>query len=83
MSIENSDLNDGPNLKSSNAGLTGGSGDGNRFVIADLEQGYVKLDGPVRVPHFLPQNDDSGENYIGDPFNPPGGFLGRPEGWER
>ena len=44
MSIENSDLNDSPALKQSNESLKGGSGDGNRFTIGELERGYLPVE---------------------------------------
>lgn len=47
MAIENSELNDSPALKQSNESLKGGSGDGNTFVIADLERGYVNVGVPA------------------------------------
>lgn len=82
MTIENSDLNNSADLPASNDGLTGGSGDGNRLLLADLAQGYTRLDPPPLVPSWLPQNVDDGENYVGTPLDR-GGFLTRPEGWER
>lgn len=80
--IENSELNTSGPLKSSDAGLTGGSGDGNDPSLADLAKGYTALPDPEAVPHWLPQNADDGENYVGNPLDR-GGFAGRPEGWER
>jgi hypothetical protein len=52
MAIENSELNDSPALRSSNASLTGGTGDGNRLSIADLERGYVPEATPPRTPFY-------------------------------
>lgn len=83
MTIENSELNTSGPLKSSNAGLTGGSGDGNRLVVADLARGYTVYGGPADVPAWLPQNSDNGDTYVGDTFDPPQGFAERPAGWER
>lgn len=28
-------------------------------------------------------SDSNGDTYAGDPYNPPHGFLTRPQGWER
>lgn len=52
MPIENSDLNDSPALKASNEGLKGGTGDGNRFLIADLERGFVRIDAEPQLAPF-------------------------------
>lgn len=82
MTVENSELNTSGALPSSNTGLSGGSGDGNSLLLADLAQGYTKPGAPAPVPSWMPQNVDDGENYVGDPLNR-GGFLTRPEGWER
>lgn len=82
MSIENSDLNSGPGLPSSDASLTGGSGDGNSLALADLAKGYVVDPPPPTVPNWLPQNANDGENYVGNPIDR-GGFAGRPQGFER
>ncbi|MGZ8317501.1 MAG: hypothetical protein ACXWVD_00230 [Telluria sp.] len=46
--IETSELNKGRALRESNAGYTGGSGDGNDLPLADLKQGYTDL--TERVP---------------------------------
>lgn len=56
MAIENSELNDSPPLKASNEGLKGGSGDGNRFTIVQLEHGFLPVEpSPMAVePHELP-----------------------------
>jgi hypothetical protein len=83
MTIENSTLNDSAALPNSNASLTGGSGDGNSLSLADLAKGYSSLPAPERIPHWLPQNADDGENYVGDPFGERGGAAGRPHGNER
>lgn len=82
MTVENSELNTSDALPSSNTSLSGGSGNGNNLLLADLARGYTQPDPPAPVPSWLPQNVDDGENYIGDPLNR-GGFLTRPEGWER
>jgi hypothetical protein len=49
--------------------------------VRALRRGYTKLgegarDGPGE------RQDDDGTNYVGDPHDR-GGFLGRPQGWER
>ena len=80
--VENSVLNDGKMLPSSNESLVGGSGDGNDPSLASLEQVFVSESPLPVVPPWLPQNADDGENYIGDPLTR-GGFAGRPEGWQR
>jgi hypothetical protein len=82
MTIENSELNSGEGLRNSNEGLKGGTGDGNRLVIADLARGFTTLPDPDEAPSYLPQNNDDGENYVGNMFDR-GGFLKRPQGWER
>jgi hypothetical protein len=51
MPIETSDLNDSPALRSSNEGLTGGTGDGNRFVVEDLARGFVPLAPALNGPY--------------------------------
>ena len=82
MTIENSELNTSGALRSSNAGLTGGTGDGNKLLVADLAKGFTALPDPADAPAWLPQNADDGETYIGNPLDR-GGFVTRPEGWER
>jgi hypothetical protein len=83
MTIEKSELNSSGPLPSSNASLTGASGDGNSPAQGDLAKGFTKLADPEKVPHWLPQNADDGENYVGDVFAERGGFAGRPRGSER
>jgi hypothetical protein len=83
MTIENSTLNDSAPLSNSNDSLTGGSGDGNSLSLADLARGYSSVSPPPPIPHWLPQNADDGENYVGDPFGERGGVVGRPRGSER
>jgi hypothetical protein len=83
MTIENSELNKSGALPSSNANKTGASGDGNDPSLADLTQGFSKQAAPEKIPHWLPQNADDGENYVGDTFGERGGFAGRPRGSER
>jgi len=83
MSIENSDLNTSGPLASSNDGLTGGTGTGNDPSVSDLARGYSTQPAPESIPHWLPQNADDGENYVGDVFGERGGFAGRPRGSER
>jgi hypothetical protein len=83
MTIENSELNKSGPLKSSNASLTGGSGTGNDLSLADLARGFSKEPDPETVPHWLPQNADDGENYVGDIFAERPGFAHRPRGNER
>lgn len=80
MTIENSELNKGGALRTSNASYTGASGDGNRPSLGDLKQGFTDLDLPKNPPRYYPQNDDSGTTYV-DPFDSAG--MGRPQGWER
>jgi hypothetical protein len=82
MTIENSDLNTSGALKSSNDGLTGGTGDGNDPSVADLARGFSAVTAPQAAPTWLPQNANDGENYVGDPYDR-GGFAGRPMGRER
>ena len=83
MTIENSALNTSGALKSSNESLTGASGDGNDPSQADLTKGFSNVAAPEKIPHWLPQNADDGENYVGDVFGDRGGFAGRPRGSER
>lgn len=83
MTIENSELNKSGPLKSSNDGLSGASGTGNDPSLADLAKGFSDVPAPEKVPHWLPQNADDGENYVGDTFGERGGFAGRPRGSER
>jgi hypothetical protein len=83
MTIENSELNRSGPLKSSNDGLTGGTGTGNDPSVSDLGKGFSTVAAPEKVPHWLPQNADDGENYVGDIFGERGGFAGRPRGSER
>lgn len=83
MTIENSELNKSGPLKASTASLTGGSGSGNDLSLADLARGFSKEPDPEQVPHWLPQNADDGENYVGDTFGDRGGFAHRPKGIER
>ena len=84
MTVENSELNKQVALRESTASLVGGSGDGNDPSLADLKRGFLSVDDPEHVPHYLPQNDDSGTNYV-NPYErmERGGFLTRPEGHER
>lgn len=81
MTIENSTLNDGAALPSSDTSYSGASGDGCPDQVT-LKRGFAKLPDPEAVPHYLPQNSDNGDTYVGDPMER-GGFLTRPEGWER
>jgi hypothetical protein len=83
MTIENSELNKSGPLKSSNSSFDGASGTGNDPPQADLAQGFSHLPDPEKVPHWLPQNADDGENYVGEIFGERGGFAGRPRGNER
>lgn len=82
MTIENSTLNDSAALPASDTSYSGASGTGNSPSLATLKAGFAKLPDPEAVPHYLPQNADDGENYVGNPLER-GGFLTRPEGWER
>lgn len=82
MTIENAELNNSAALRDSNASYTGASGTGNDPSMAALKAGYLKVDDPEVPPRYLPQNTDDGENYVGNPLER-GGFLTRPEGWER
>jgi hypothetical protein len=70
MTIENSTLNEGPALRESNAAYTGASGDGCPDV-ATLKRGFAELADPQ--PQLT---------YFGEGVNR-GGFLTRPQGWER
>lgn len=72
MTVENSELNTSGPLRSSNVGLTGGSGDGNRLLVTDLARGYSSISERPAMPDWL-QLSDATEH----------GFLTRPEGWER
>lgn len=83
MTIENSYLNRLDSLPESEEHLHLNSGDGNAPSLAALKRGFQRVADPATAPHFYPQNADDGENYVGNPFAPDGGFLGRPEGWER
>jgi hypothetical protein len=82
MTIENAELNTSAALPDSDTGYSGGSGSGNDPSLTALKAGYAKLPDPDAPPHYLPQNADDGENYVGNPLQR-GGFLTRPEGWER
>ena len=82
MTIENAELNTSAALHDSDASYTGASGTGNDPSMATLKKGFAKLADPETPPHYLPQNTDDGENYVGNPLER-GGFLTRPEGWER
>jgi hypothetical protein len=82
MTIENAELNTSATLKESDTSYSGGSGDGNDPSLTALKAGYAKVADPAKVPHYLPQNTDDGENYVGDPFER-GGFCDRPQGWQR
>jgi hypothetical protein len=82
MTIENSTLNDSAALPSSDIGYSGASGDGNDPSMAALKAGFAKLPDPETPANYLPQNANDGENYVGSPFER-GGFLTRPQGWER
>jgi hypothetical protein len=82
MPIENSSLNDSAALTESNAGYTGGTGSGNDPSLATLKAGFASLPDPETPMHWMPQNADDGENYVGNPRER-GGFLTRPAGWER
>jgi hypothetical protein len=81
MTIENSTLNTSAALPASDASYTGGSG-GNDPSLATLKAGFAKLADPETPMHWLPQNADNGENYVGNPRER-GGFCDRPQGWER
>lgn len=81
--IENSKLNtSGPLPDGTEASMSGGSGDGNSPSMAALRRGFLATPDPETPPRWLPQNADDGENYVGDGMVD-GGFLTRPEGWER
>lgn len=82
MTIENSTLNDSAALPESTASYGDPSGTGNDPSMATLKAGFKRLAEPEVAPRYLPQNADDGENYIGAPLER-GGFLTRPEGWER
>lgn len=83
MTIENSELNKSGALKSSNEGLTGGSGDGNNPSVSDLAKGFSDVPAPEKSPGWMPQNACDGTNYVGDTFGERGGFAGRPTGNQR
>lgn len=51
MTIETSELNASPALPASNDSLKGGSGDGNSFVLADLQRGYTDVTGELASPY--------------------------------
>lgn len=82
MTIENAELNTSAALTESSVSYSGASGDGNEPSMATLKAGFAKIDKPEVAPRYLPQNTDDGENYVGNPLER-GGFLARPEGWER
>lgn len=82
MTIENSTLNDSAALPVSDASYSGASGDGNSPSLTTLKTGFAKTPDPEAAPSYLPQNADDGENYVGN-RQERGGFLTRPEGWER
>lgn len=77
-------LNDSADLPMGDDNLsdaTGGSmGD---LSTKDVRQGFSTM-GVPNTQTVLPvdNEDDSGENYVGNPTER-GGFLSRPEGWER
>lgn len=83
MTIENAELNTSAALKESSTSYTGNSGSGNDPGMTALKAGFSKLPDPEAPPHYLPQNADDGENYVGNPFEHGGGFAKRPQGWER
>lgn len=82
MTIENAELNTSAALPDSDTSYSGASGDGNAPSMATLKAGFARLPAPEVAPRYLPQNTDDGENYVGNPLER-GGFLTRPEGWER
>jgi hypothetical protein len=70
LTIENSTLNDSRALRESNASYSGASGDGCPDV-ATLKRGFAELPDPA--PTFTPFAEALDK----------GGFLTRPQGWER
>lgn len=50
---------------------------------ADPETGYQTLEATPGNPNLVNPEDSNGDTYVGDPYNPPHGFLTRPQGWER
>lgn len=77
MPVENSELNTSGALRSSNAGLTGGTGTGNKLLVSDLAQGFTHEADPTDPFWRLP-GDEAAMVMPTD-----GGFAGRPHGWER
>lgn len=70
------DLNDSPALPESSESISGGTnGAVDGASTADLQRGFTKIPAPE-------QTNDSGENSVGNPYDR-GGFLNRPQGWER
>lgn len=47
---------------------------------ASPETGYVPV---LEGEEGIRPSDSNGDTYVGDPYNPPHGFLTRPQGWER
>lgn len=61
--------------------------DGADLGGADPATGVADLSGePSREDSLVPmaaREDSNGDTYVGDTYNPPHGFLSRPQGWER
>lgn len=70
MTIENSTLNEGRALRESNASYSGASGDGCPNM-ADLKRGFSELADPQHAHTPFAEAVERG------------GFLSRPQGWER
>jgi hypothetical protein len=77
----NIDLNESDNLPASDDSLEGGT-NGATAPVRALRRGYAKFDALDGVDAPARREDDDGTNYVGDPYER-GGFLTRPQGWER
>lgn len=74
-------LNDSPVLPTSDASLEGGT-NGATVPVGDLRKGFTDLQDKPDSPSVMQREDSDGSTYVGDPLTR-GGFLKRPEGWER
>lgn len=79
----NIDLNTSGNLPASDASYEGAT-NGAAMSQGALRRGYTVLDKSHDDLQGLdaPRQDVDGSTYVGDPYER-GGFLNRPQGWER
>jgi len=57
--------------------------DGADLQGAAAETGVDILTGAESDLSMVQREDFNGDTYVGDTYNPPHGFLTRPQGWER